>query len=106
RQAAERELVRLLDMRLLPTIIVIYVLNYIDRVAVTSARLQGLEQDLNLTNIQYNTVIAILFASYAPFQIPSNMVIPRFLVVCDRLPQLTKTFAGIMVCCVFIGLPE
>ncbi|PCH35555.1 MFS general substrate transporter [Wolfiporia cocos MD-104 SS10] len=73
RQAAERELVRLLDMRLLPTIIVIYVLNYIDRVAVTSARLQGLEQDLNLTGIQYNTVIAILFASYAPFQIPSNM---------------------------------
>ncbi|PCH36563.1 MFS general substrate transporter [Wolfiporia cocos MD-104 SS10] len=73
RQAAEKKLVRLLDTRLLPTIIVIYLLNYIDRVAVTSARLQGLEQDLNLTGIQYNTVVAILFASYVPFQIPSNM---------------------------------
>ncbi|PCH36647.1 MFS general substrate transporter [Wolfiporia cocos MD-104 SS10] len=73
RQAAERKLVRLLDMRLLPTIIVIFLLNYIDRVAVTSARLQGLEQDLNLTGIQYNTVIAVLYASYVPFQIPSNM---------------------------------
>ncbi|PCH35553.1 MFS general substrate transporter [Wolfiporia cocos MD-104 SS10] len=92
RQAAERKLVRLLDMRLLPAIIVMNVLNCIDRVAVSSARLQSLEQDLNLTDIQYNTVIAILFASYAPFQIPSNM--------------LTKSYAGIMVCRVFIGLPE
>ncbi|PCH36561.1 MFS general substrate transporter [Wolfiporia cocos MD-104 SS10] len=92
RQAIERELVRLLDTRLLPTIIVIYLLNYIDCVAITSARLQGLEQDLNLTELQYNTVIAILYTSYVPFQIPSNM--------------LTEDFAGIMACRLFIGLPE
>lgn len=67
RPAAERALVRTLDMRLLPTIILIYIMNYIDvskcvrppdpvitfsawqRVAVSAARLKGLEQDLGLS---------------------------------------------------------
>lgn len=71
RKAAERHLVRKLDMRLMPTIVVIYFMNYIDvrwsivrvwrrcsrvgcplglqRVAITTARLEGLEADLGLT---------------------------------------------------------
>jgi hypothetical protein len=67
RASAERRLVKKLDHRLLPTIVVIYIMNYIDvrqphwvqwfvclwisiqRSAVTSARLSGLEQDLHLT---------------------------------------------------------
>ena len=66
RPAAERRLVRMLDMRLLPTIIAIFIMNYIDvsntapliqtrmlmffqRVAVTAARLKGLSQDLGLS---------------------------------------------------------
>lgn len=77
RPSAERKLVRLLDMRLLPTIIVIFLLNYIDRVAVTAAKLQGLTQDLHLTGLQYNTVIAVLYATYVPAQIPSNMILNR-----------------------------
>ena len=69
RPSAERRLVRILDMRLLPTIILIFIMNYIDvstittlplcwiltglrqRVAVTSARLKGLTEDLNLTGV-------------------------------------------------------
>ena len=72
RKAGERQLVKKLDFRLLPTIVIIFLMNYIDvsdhltarlscvsleltvrhceqRVAVTSARLQGLETDLGLT---------------------------------------------------------
>ncbi|EIW80769.1 MFS general substrate transporter [Coniophora puteana RWD-64-598 SS2] len=92
RPSAERKLVRKLDLRLMPTIFIIFLLNYIDRVAVTSARLQGLEQDLGLSDVQYDTVVAILYASYVPAQIPSNMV--------------THSFTGILICRVFIGLPE
>ena len=58
----------------------------------TTARLKGLEQDLGLTgesqllfslpilitrtelDLQYATVIAILYVSYCPAQIPSNML--------------------------------
>ncbi|KIP05239.1 hypothetical protein PHLGIDRAFT_25186 [Phlebiopsis gigantea 11061_1 CR5-6] len=77
REQAERKLVRKLDFRLLPTIILIFILNYIDRTAVSSARLKGIEQDLHLTDIQYETVLAVLYASYVPAQIPSNMILNR-----------------------------
>ena len=63
----------------------------LQRTAVTSARLKGLTQDLGLSgrssfdlimlalinvhvDIQYSTVLAILYVSYIPVQIPSNMV--------------------------------
>lgn len=119
RPSAERKLVRLLDMRLLPTIIVIFLLNYIDRVAVTAAKLQGLTQDLHLTGLQYNTVIAVLYATYVPAQIPSNMILNRisrpsyYIPACvivwgvtSACTGVTKNYAGIIACRVFIGLPE
>ncbi|KAF7298654.1 Tartrate transporter [Mycena indigotica] len=89
RLAMERKLVRRLDYRLLPTIFVIYIMNYIDaspgyrscwgaqmllqRNGITTARLKGLQQDLSLTDLQYSVVLSVLFATYSPFQVPSNM---------------------------------
>ncbi|KAF7299842.1 Tartrate transporter [Mycena chlorophos] len=73
RVAMERSLVRKLDYRLLPTIFIIYIMNYIDRNGITTARLKGLEQDLGLSDLQYSVVLSALFASYCPFQVPSNM---------------------------------
>ncbi|KAA1470621.1 MFS general substrate transporter [Dentipellis sp. KUC8613] len=119
RASAEKKLVWKLDTRLLPTIIVIFIMNYIDRTAVTAARLKGLEQDLHLTDIQYNTILAVLYASYCPAQIPSNMLLnyitrPSWYIgVCvilwgltSALTGVTHNFAGIMCCRIFIGLPE
>ncbi|KLO20543.1 MFS general substrate transporter [Schizopora paradoxa] len=127
RTAAERRLVRKLDLRLLPTIFLIYIVNYIDRNAISTARLKGLEQDLHLTgkllyynfDVQYDTVVAILFASYCPANVPSNMIINRisrpsiYIGACvvlwgltSALTGITQNFAGMMACRFFIGLPE
>ncbi|KAF8839409.1 MFS general substrate transporter [Paxillus ammoniavirescens] len=119
RKAAERNLVRKLDLRLMPTIVIIYLMNYIDRVAITAARLKGLETDLHMTDVQYDSLLAILYASYCPAQIPSNMILgyisrPSFYIgacvvgwgLTSALTGVTKNFAGIMGCRVFIGLPE
>ncbi|KAF9565579.1 MFS general substrate transporter [Agrocybe pediades] len=116
RQAAEKRLVRKLDQRVLPTIVAIYIMNYIDRTAVAAARLKGLEKDLHLTEIQYNVVLAILFVAYCPAQIPSNMVrkIPSIYIglcavlwgLTSLLAGITKNFAGIVACRIFIGFPE
>ena len=59
----EREiaLVRKLDLRIMPTLWAMYFLNYLDRNAIAQARLNGLEEDLNLQGTQYNTAISILF---------------------------------------------
>jgi hypothetical protein len=57
RQRAERLLVRKIDIRILPMIIFMYILNYLDRNSIASARLAGLETDLNLSSTQYNVWI-------------------------------------------------
>ncbi|KAI5120275.1 hypothetical protein M0805_005332 [Coniferiporia weirii] len=119
RAVAERLLLRKLDMRLLPTVVLIYLMNYIDRSNITTARLKGLEQDLGLSDIQYDTVVAILYVSYCPMQIPSNMILNRitrpslYIGLCviawgltSAMTGLTHNFAGILACRVFIGIPE
>jgi len=119
RVAAERSLVRKLDMRLMPMIALIFIMNYIDRTAVTAARLQGLEADLGLSDLQYDTVVAILYVSYCPMQIPSNLLLNKvrrpslYIGICvvlwgltSALTGVTKNYTGILLCRVFIGLPE
>ncbi|KAI0683986.1 MFS general substrate transporter [Cytidiella melzeri] len=119
RPSAEKCLVRTLDLRLLPTIVLIFILNYIDRTAVSAARLKGLEQDLGLTDIQYSTVLAVLYASYVPAQIPSNMILNRisrpslYIPICvclwgmtSALTGVTKNYAGILAARIFVGVPE
>ena len=54
-----------------------YFLNYVDRNAIAQARLNGLEDDLNMTGTQFNTTVSILFVGYVLMQIPSNMMITR-----------------------------
>ncbi|KAL7277855.1 MFS general substrate transporter [Trametes coccinea BRFM310] len=119
RAAAERKLVRMLDWRLLPTIVLIFIMNYIDRTAVSAARLKGLEQDLGLSDIQYSTVLAVLYASYVPAQIPSNMILNRitrpsyYIPICvmlwgltSAMTGVTKNYAGILAARIFVGVPE
>lgn len=53
RAEAERKLVRKIDFRLLPIVIIMYILNYLDRNNIAAARLAGLEDDLHLTSVQY-----------------------------------------------------
>lgn len=45
-----------------------YFLNYLDRNALPQARLNTLEEDLNLEGVQYNTAISILFVGYIIMQ--------------------------------------
>jgi hypothetical protein len=49
----EKKLVRKIDTRLLIMMVVMYILNYLDRNNIASAKLAGLEKDLNLKGEQY-----------------------------------------------------
>lgn len=53
REYLERLLVRKIDIRLLPMIILMYIMNYLDRNNIASARLQGLQTDLGMNDTQY-----------------------------------------------------
>lgn len=77
RRIAEKALVRKIDLRLIPPIILMYILNYIDRNAIASARLGGLEEDLNLKGSEYQTSVSILFVGYILMQVPSNLLMNK-----------------------------
>lgn len=58
-------------------LIFIYILNYLDRNNLASARLGGLEKDIGLVGNQYQICISILFVGYILFQVPSNMLLNK-----------------------------
>ncbi|KAK5128169.1 hypothetical protein LTR08_004095 [Meristemomyces frigidus] len=72
-----RKLVRKIDSYILPTIGILYILNYVDRQNLSAAKLAGIMEDLDMTTQQFATAISILFCGYLPFQIPSNLLITR-----------------------------
>jgi hypothetical protein len=50
---AEAKMRRKIDTRLLPMIILMYIMNYLDRNNIAAVRLAGLQTDLNLSSVQY-----------------------------------------------------
>lgn len=77
REKAEKALLRKIDLRLIPPVIIMYILNYLDRNAIASARLGGLEQDLKLKGAEYQTCVSILFVGYILMQVPSNLLLNK-----------------------------
>lgn len=60
-QAMEKKLVRRIDFRSLPILIILFLLNILDRNAIANARLGGLEESLNIDDRQYQTAVMILW---------------------------------------------
>ncbi|KAI4851198.1 MFS transporter [Aureobasidium sp. EXF-8845] len=90
RIAQEKKLLRKIDMRMMPMMMLIYVLNYLDRNNIAVARLGTFEEDLGLHGTQYNTIISIFFVGYILTQIPTNMILDKV------RPSL---FLPVIMCC-------
>ncbi|KAL3429772.1 major facilitator superfamily domain-containing protein [Aspergillus tetrazonus] len=111
----EIRLVRKLDMWIMPTLWLMFWLNYLDRNAIALARLNDLEEDLNLSSSEYQTCVSILFVGYILRQIPSNMILTRvrpswymagFMALwaaVSALTALAKDFKGLLLTRFFLG---
>ncbi|KAF2162121.1 hypothetical protein M409DRAFT_69333 [Zasmidium cellare ATCC 36951] len=122
RERLEKKLVRKIDFRLLPPVIIMYIMNYLDRNNIATARLAGtpgLEEDLNMTDSQYETCVSILFVGYILMQIPSNLFLNKigkpaiYLPACmvvwgfiSLATALAKNFAGLVSIRFFLGFVE
>ncbi|KAG6864543.1 hypothetical protein C0991_008859 [Blastosporella zonata] len=118
RQRLERQLLRKVDLRI-SILIVIYILNYIDRGNVASARIRGFEEELGLHGNQFATILAVYFIGYILMQVPSNMLLnymkkpslylPGAMLIwgmISTLTGITKDFAGVLTCRFFLGFIE
>ena len=56
-----KKLLRKVDIRLLPLLVMMYLLNFLDRSNLAQARLGGLEDDLGMTGTDFNLATSILF---------------------------------------------
>lgn len=124
RQLLEKALVRKIDFRLLPTIILMYIMNYLDRNNIAAARLAGLQDPpskggLGLTSTQYLTALSILFVGYLLMQIPSNLFLnkigkpalylPTVMIVWGIISAATagaQSYGGLIAIRFFLGFVE
>ncbi|KAL0950041.1 hypothetical protein HGRIS_010049 [Hohenbuehelia grisea] len=118
RRVLERKLLRKLDLRM-SILIVIYILNYIDRNNAAAARLRGFEKDLGLHGSQFPTILSILYVGYIIMQVPSNMFLNYigkpsiYLPACmavwgviSILTGITHNFVGALLTRFFLGFVE
>jgi hypothetical protein len=61
----EKKLVRKIDLRSLPILIVLFLLNILDRNAIANARLGGLEKTLRIDDSQYQTAVMVLWGKWS-----------------------------------------
>ncbi|KAL2038962.1 hypothetical protein N7G274_008302 [Stereocaulon virgatum] len=124
RQRLEKALIRKIDFRLLPMIILMYIMNYLDRNNIAAARLAGLQAPrskggLNLTSTQYLTALSILFVGYLLMQIPSNLFLnkigkpalylPTVMIVWGVISAATAeahSYGGLIAIRFFLGFVE
>ncbi|TNY19420.1 putative MFS transporter [Rhodotorula diobovata] len=77
-EAAEARLRRKFDLRLLPTVIFIYLFCFIDRGNIGNAKIAGLEKDLGMSGLDYNVLLCVFYISYTVFELPLQLVTKKF----------------------------
>ena len=68
--------VRKVAWRLIPVLFVAYVINFIDRVNISFAKLQ-MGQALGLDDVSFGIGAGMFFIGYFVFEVPSNMILER-----------------------------
>ncbi|KAK0623274.1 major facilitator superfamily domain-containing protein [Immersiella caudata] len=113
-----RRLLLRTDFRILPLVCALYLVAFLDRVNIANARAFGLEADLGLTGVQFNTALTIFFIPYVLFEIPSNILLKRlsprlYLSGCcfgfglvTTLQGFCTSYGGLLAARFFLGLFE
>ncbi|KAA8641936.1 hypothetical protein EYZ11_002532 [Aspergillus tanneri] len=118
-KVVEKKLRHRIDSLIMPLVILVYLMNYIDRNNYAAAKLQGLEDDLSLNDQQYQTGLSILFVAYILMQVPSNLLLnyigrPSLYLgfftaawgLVSALTSQVKGYGGIVACRFILGLVE
>ncbi|CAG8078745.1 unnamed protein product [Penicillium salamii] len=118
RAAIDRKLLWKLDLRLVPWLSLLYLVSFLDRTNIGNAKLVGLQDDLGMSNAQFNATLTIFFVSYSIFEPATNILLKRLrpsifipLImmswgICMTLMGIVHNYAGLMAVRWFLGLSE
>ncbi|KIW14293.1 hypothetical protein PV08_07075 [Exophiala spinifera] len=71
--ALNKKVVKKIDWRLMPCITLMFLMNYLDRINVSNARLAGLQDDLKMSDTVWNAGISTFYVGYLIGQLPGNL---------------------------------
>jgi len=114
----DRKLLWQLDLKLIPWLCLLYLISFLDRVNIGNAKVEGLQEDLKMTNGQYLVTLTIFFVSYSCFEPLTNVLLKRlrpsvFLPIIMLVWGIVMTtmglvhnFSGLATARWFLGLAE
>ncbi|VUC21326.1 unnamed protein product [Clonostachys rosea] len=114
----EKKILRKMDLRLIPMLALLYLLSFLDRGNIGNAKIEGLQEDLNMTGDQYNWCLTVFFFTYAFFEVPSNLMLKKLrpsrwlpLIMVSwglvmTLMGIVRNYHGLLVARLFLGLTE
>jgi MFS family permease len=89
------------NIRILPVLTLLFLCSFLDRTNVGNAKTYKLEANLKMTDFQYDTGLAVYYATYIASEIPSNLVLKR---ISPKiwLPALTVAWGIVTMCLGFV----
>ncbi|KAJ4361719.1 hypothetical protein N0V95_001612 [Ascochyta clinopodiicola] len=74
-EAEASRVLRKVDYRLVPMLSLLYLVAFIDRSNIGNAKIAGMEADLKMHGLQYNTAVTLFFVPYTLLEVPSNILL-------------------------------
>ncbi|KAK3680348.1 hypothetical protein LTR37_021308 [Vermiconidia calcicola] len=87
-----------IDWRLIPFLAFLYLVAYIDRANIGNAKIEGMTEDLNMQDTDYNIAVSIFFIPYILCELPSNAILVRFKKPSHYIGTLTVAWGIVMTC--------
>ncbi|KAJ3957470.1 hypothetical protein N0V92_005970 [Colletotrichum tropicale] len=117
-KALDKAVRKRLDWKFLPMVCAMLMMNYLDRINVSNARLAGMQDDLHMSDTMWSAGISLFYVGYIISQVPANVIIakgkPRILLPCCMLGWSVTTLCmpavtagwGFLLCRFVVGLTE
>ncbi|KAF4463166.1 tartrate transporter [Fusarium albosuccineum] len=93
-----KKLLSKIDWRLMPMLVILYLVAYIDKANIGNAKIEGMLDDLHMTGDQYNIALSIYFIPYILGEVPSNMILDKF-----RKPSQYMSFIMLIWGCIVVS---
>lgn len=115
-----RKVTRKIDVALLPLLGMMYLLSFLDRTNIATAKLNGFEADLGMPSSGYNTALWVFYLPFVLLEVPCNLILGRrgvrpaywlggiifVLGVTSMCQGLTKSPGGLYACRALMGAVE
>lgn len=74
---SEKQLLRKVDLRLIPVLFFLLMAAFLDRINIGNARLLGLEEDLHMDGNDFNVALFMFFIPYILLEVPCNLAMKK-----------------------------